>query len=975
MRETEGAKETKEVTHKVGIKLLSDVQLHNTFPGFDDLWRKIEDYRKVNIKSIQKRRYQDTLMYDNVFSVLGERGTGKTSVLYTLSKRIEDEYKGDLVLPVIMPEIIPEECDILDWVLAVISEKLEHLEEKQEMDYAQRCHVEYTENLRKKLKKICELSFSVKYNPNSEHSFYEVVSNSERQAQNAFSFARELTEFWTELAEMLRKNNRAQKDDNENAMIYFFFDDVDLAPERVNNLFSVVTKYLAHPNIIVIITADENQIMEVTEINITNRMRKLPKEWQIYLEKNSVNNGWLTGWEQVDINYRDYESARAYLLKILPTSTRYYLKEFSRISEKENFIIVGDVSLNMAVKDLISQLYFDGRRPDITDSEIAFYFQFIGNSSRQMGNAYHIMRQFLEGVLRLSEQVREEKKTRQMYIKDLYESMKQFVYLILRSNTEKFDKIGEEEEFTDKFLLYQYNQWDMYINYRYIPEFYGENMDHENERAGGYGEKKKAFMDMAIALYALGFFLDRVLLLLNEKVKISVCPGRQKYYAQNELSGFINRRVFSNRKMIRTDMNMQDFLGHYEDLFREIGRLYKFERNNAGDVYDYLHCFDRKQWKGNRSVVKKLFYREREWFENILAIVSMACENVYIFGSELSLKTDIMSKELELDFVATVRKDVRAEIEDFICRRKLRTYRQLRNGIVWQEGKRKIFLEEVMFQTESHNHYIYLGDVYEKCKEMLIQLKLESSENPEMVEDIILDDMVYYCSENTAKALTGLLRNVGDIGVVEEYMEELKDSIEYQYRKYYNLVEILDEEEYFESMKQVSNSEAEGYEVYRKMIEQEFMGGQRVFNNRILNFARNVKNVLDRTEQNRESEEQSRIYENYTLPYHRILKSVAVCIPEERLEEAIDFCLDIITYLCVVEWYLAGRVVWKEQGGEVYTAGELFHTFPEQGNAYYVMFYRICEKIMNARKEKWIGETLENIVNDARQEYVDYILG
>ena len=61
-------------------------------------------------------------------------------------------------------------------------------------------------------------------------------------------------------------------------MIYFFFDDVDLAPERVNDLFSVVTKYLAHPNIIVIITADENQIMEVTEINITNRMNKLPRE-------------------------------------------------------------------------------------------------------------------------------------------------------------------------------------------------------------------------------------------------------------------------------------------------------------------------------------------------------------------------------------------------------------------------------------------------------------------------------------------------------------------------------------------------------------------------------------------------------------------------------------------------------------------------------------------------------------------------
>lgn len=964
-------KGTKEITHKVGIKLLNDVQLHNTFPGFDDLWRKIEDYRKVNIESIQKRRYQDTLMYDNVFSILGERGTGKTSVLYTLSKKIEDTYQGDLVLPIIMPEIIPEECDILDWVLAVISEKLENFAEKQEMDYAQRCHVENTESLRKKLKKICELSFSVKYNPDSEHSFYEVVSNSERQAQNAFSFARELTEFWTELAEALRKNNRSEPE--ENAMIYFFFDDVDLAPERVNNLFSVVTKYLAHPNIIVVITADENQIMEVTEINVTNRMRKLPKEWQVYLEKNSVNTGWFLR-EQVDVNYKDYESARAYLLKILPTSTRYYLKEFRRISEKQNFIMEDDISLNEAVKELLNQLCSKERGMDITDSELAFYFHFVGNSSRQMGNAYYIIRQFLEGAMRLAEQAEEKEELRQEYVKGLYEAMKQFVYLMLRSNTEKFDKVKNEEEFTDKFLLYQYNQWDMYINYRYIPEFYGENMDYENENANGYGTKKKDFMDMSIALYALGFFLDRVLMMLNKKISISICPKHQKYYAQNELAGFVNKRVFSNRKMIRTNMEMQDFLEHYENLFREINRLYKFDRNSARDVYDYLHCFDQKEWRGTRGMVKKWFYKDREWFENILAIVSMAYENVYIFGEELSAKTDIMTKELDLDFVNTVRKDVRTEIEDFMRLRKLKKQKQLKDEAAWQAGKRKILMDEVMFQAEGHNHYIYLESVYEKCKEMILELKMGSSENPDQVEGITINDMMYYCSENTKKSLENLLWNVKEIGAVEEYMEELKDSIEYRYKKYYNLVEILDEEAYFANMEELGDSQAESYDMYRKMIEQEFMGGTRVFNNRILNFARSVKKILDKTGQIMESEERKRVYENYTVPYYRLLKSVSVCIPEERLGEAIDFCLDIISYICVVEWYLAGRVTWKEQGGEVYTARELFNASPKRKHMYYAVFYRICEEIMDDRKEEWMGETLDTIVKETRQEYVDYIL-
>ena len=101
--------------HKVGIKILDDNKLENIFPMYKSLKNKIDDCRKAaytqRYQSI-KKHYQYNYMYDNVFSILGDRGTGKTSVAFTLKEIIEKESKTknhyDTVLPIIIPEAIPE---------------------------------------------------------------------------------------------------------------------------------------------------------------------------------------------------------------------------------------------------------------------------------------------------------------------------------------------------------------------------------------------------------------------------------------------------------------------------------------------------------------------------------------------------------------------------------------------------------------------------------------------------------------------------------------------------------------------------------------------------------------------------------------------------------------------------------------------------------------------------------------------------
>ncbi|MEY8392767.1 P-loop NTPase fold protein [Lachnospiraceae bacterium 45-W7] len=961
------------ISHKVGIKLLNDDQLYNTFPGFDDLWRKIEEFKGVSIDPMDERRYQDTLMYDNVFSVLGERGTGKTSVLYTLKEKIRKQYKKDMIFPIIMPEIIPEGCDILGWILAVISEKLELLFEEQGLKYSQKCHVGERDELRQKLERMCELSFSMKYNPKSEKSFYEVVSNSERQTQNAFAFAREMTEFWTKLAELL-KSLEPNEDEKGNPMIYFFFDDVDLAPERVSDLFSVVTKYLAHPNIIVIITADENQIMEVTEINITNRMKKLPREWQDYLERNSGDSVW---WvyrdEQVYMKRKSYESAKAYLLKILPTSTRYYLKEFNKISEKQNFIIENDISLDMALKGLLTMLFPPGELLSQELEQTSFYFHFVGDSSRKMSNAYFIMRQFVEGALLLAEKRKGEKGiTEEKYKKNLYESVRQFITLIIRSNTEKFENV-DEKTFADRFFLYQYNNWDLYVNYQSIIELYRKNMDMENEQADGYAEKKKIFLDMCIALYALGFFIERVLLLLNRDAVLSIYAESQKYDAQNGLADFINEKVFSNGKMIRSGMERGEFLEHYEEVFKELGRLYGFDRNHADQVYDYLHCFDTQKCEWNAELVKKLFYEERAWFENTLGMVSMVYENVFVFGKEMPEKSDLWKRELDLEFITRVKSDLRDTIEGFFCEHKqLKRRSDFAIYELDRNKERELLFQEVRHQIVGQDGYMLLADIYECCRNVIFGL-LKRQDN--FWVEVYITDMRFYCSDLIQEMLCNLLMDVREIEEVGKCMEDIRDKLESQYKQF-DLITILDKEKYLDNASKIGNSARVSFDLYRNMIEDTMEEGKRIaYDNRILNFARDAKKILDRElNGQREFEERENVYSNFTAPYHKLMESVATCVREEDLHIAIDFCVDAISYVCVVEWYMACKVEWACQKGQAYSSALLSGVLKEGEQPYYAGFYEACKQVMNGNEETWVKNTFESVILEARREYAEYIL-
>lgn len=102
-------KKEKKVTYRqsVNFKLLSERQLENIFPGWNDLLDRIDSYRKwLGKKQIKREECinkQYNLMYENVYTILGGRGSGKTSAIFTLREYLEEDSVNNIVLPIVMP--------------------------------------------------------------------------------------------------------------------------------------------------------------------------------------------------------------------------------------------------------------------------------------------------------------------------------------------------------------------------------------------------------------------------------------------------------------------------------------------------------------------------------------------------------------------------------------------------------------------------------------------------------------------------------------------------------------------------------------------------------------------------------------------------------------------------------------------------------------------------------------------------------
>ena len=633
--------------HKTGFKILRKSQLENMFPSYEMILERIENHRKSLEKmgrGYEKFDSQFNLMYDNVFSILGKRGSGKTSAVFTIKSLLQSKKKYDLILPIVMPEVIPRECSMIGWVLSLLEQTVEELENKMKELAGngtgfEDCMCSPRKGLRSEYNNIKELCYSQFYNVDSTESLWNVIVNTEKKTQNSFDFSKSLAKFWNSLKHALCKVHGLTK--GEEPLIYIFFDDVDLLPDRVMDLFFTIIKYLSHPNLVVFVTADEELLYDVIENEMNERLGKY-KEVSVY-GLASVGS-WPYRFDRPEnmearMKLRHKlqlmkEMPKLYGDKILPPSSRFYLETFDT-SSKGTFIerydedgsgITLEKFMRSQIKDYLAENKLDVKKDNFLIYKSKFintYFDFWGETSRQLANECLIVEDFFTRLKTIREKVVNRYDMKKSYLHELFYAIHYFVYNTLNAYGNLGMSSSELKNMVNKMVLYRPDSWGIYMDYQYLKERVQERLDSDEE-----GNVENIIKENMI-FFILMFFVENILLLEAKCGNISDRYRRKSIHGQAELVEILDNITQGNASLVcRNAMNMNAFLYVYGYILERPEILINFKLLKPDEARRYFDALPDDAGDMQRPL--EIHIRENPfWFETMVKTLFLINENIY----------------------------------------------------------------------------------------------------------------------------------------------------------------------------------------------------------------------------------------------------------------------------------------------------------------------------------------------------------
>lgn len=349
--------------NKIGIKTLTNKQLQIGLPAYDALSDKIEDIRSkvsaVNRESISKEIFE-SLKYDQIFSLIGGRGAGKTSILLTLYNIFKSD-DSNIVLPIIMPELIDDNESIVSWLISAMGKNLEMIEKKIK-DFGQnnktekynsicdnyklfdRCLFNKNNLIHQKFDELKSSYYSKEvktFDANyPESREYKAISE-----ESSFLLMQKFVDYWNTLIDVY-SNYLSENKNDKNPLVFIFIDDADLKPQIINELLFVIPKYLSHPNIVVFISAAHKTLTYAVKNYMYKSLVQTPFNLPKFMEVEYLYNG--NEYKKNDGNitkYHDLKYGKEYdkikrlsdeiLRKLFPVYNRYYLKKYDRYEDKK----------------------------------------------------------------------------------------------------------------------------------------------------------------------------------------------------------------------------------------------------------------------------------------------------------------------------------------------------------------------------------------------------------------------------------------------------------------------------------------------------------------------------------------------------------------------------------------------------------------------------------------------------------------
>lgn len=671
---------------------INNIQADIILKTWNEIPKQIELFRKNaldyenNKKSTQDNKslnniddYNQTQFYNNI-SILGGRGTGKTSLLMKLRQDIIDKENSDIIFDIITPDINHKE-DILGWIISLVIEQVKSREKKllKKGCFNSNCRV-FDDNIKSNIEKyVHELRQDYFFRKSIYEQLIakdytgriEYLKNNEEKLNADVRLSKSFKRLIDESRNILKVD--------EEPLFIFVFDDVDIHAEKINEVLSTIMTYLSHPNIVTIIAADYESALE----NVTLKMLKQDG----ILDNNLIERSILSEYEKTLLERRE-ERAYDFLKKVIPPMYRHKIYPLSNdkkyeIIKKElntkNYNKSLDKILRKIDEDFIT--YYPDKYSKDKPIKLYDYMSFLDNTIRGISNVIR----FIESRNISEEFINGDKKAKFDFLKELLEliidSNKD-----LRLNGEIIRKVinlsQNNKEYPNKST--EGLKFNGYINY------YAIVGEIEKDKRKDVLQENRVLTELEFKSYYNIFMLGNlfeviiIVLKLRYENEYDNTKHLDKLHGLNEIK-FILNNINDNDVLPRLVPNIENNVDNREDIqeiicikqnifsalkYHEIKQLFK-EKNSGYLESIYIDSFNHKV-----SVVEYLgniFRQDREWSSKVADWI------INNSPSDENIKDKII-KELEqvYEYTIDIYNDSQDKIDEYF----------LDNSILWNVSTR-----------------------------------------------------------------------------------------------------------------------------------------------------------------------------------------------------------------------------------------------------------------------------------------------
>ena len=364
---------------KIGARILSDVEVSMILPTYSKLKSQIEEIREAEcgkanqINSIGPE--SDPGQKTNNIGILGERGTGKTSVLKTFMHYLNGENSGaekkkNVILPMIIPENMSESMNLMATILGLFKREVDDILKDQNRKELE-CWKEGPSNIERlyksMVKKYCYIQKDYRQVIVGQ---YTTESDYVQRSSDIFNSDIEFINCFNRFIEQLLNEEKYSKD----ALIFLFVDDIDLSTNRCTDVVKTLLSYLSHPRIVTFLSGDLDtfeealtldfirqekivraDLLEIVYVNKQNDNSKNDKD----NKDNKDNQCKHCNGKQDDNNLinRKRRLSYEYLKKVIPPVYRHTVKKWE-LKDRGNYVVIQEGEpVNKTLKELFSEIF------------------------------------------------------------------------------------------------------------------------------------------------------------------------------------------------------------------------------------------------------------------------------------------------------------------------------------------------------------------------------------------------------------------------------------------------------------------------------------------------------------------------------------------------------------------------------------------------------------------------------------------